>query len=95
MKPSHVESGEFLEDIMAGQGSQYLAQGARSLSLDELTECYKSSDHYNDVMRIVNGEDVIHTYWIESEPGLGLSLKTPCKYKSSISTEPRIEMGMH
>lgn len=80
---------------MAGQGSQYLVQGAKPLSFDELTEFYKSSDHYKDVMRIVSGEDAVHTYWIESEPGLGLSLKTPSKYNSSISPEPRIEMGMH
>ncbi|XP_058077607.1 ABC transporter G family member 43-like [Magnolia sinica] len=94
LKPSHVESGEFLEDIVAGEGSQYLAQGANPLSLDELAECYKSSDHHLDVMRIVKGEDVTHTYWIESEPGLGLSLKTPSKYDSSISPEPRREMEL-
>ncbi|KAL6008711.1 hypothetical protein ACLOJK_021937 [Asimina triloba] len=94
IKPSHVESWEFLEDIVAGEGSQYVMPGASPLGLDELAECYKSSDHYRDVMRIVKAEDVTHTYWIESEPGLGLSLKTPSKYHSSINHKPRREMEL-
>ncbi|KAK9292848.1 hypothetical protein L1049_020828 [Liquidambar formosana] len=44
-------------------------------------------------MRIVDGDDVKHTYWVESEPGLGLSLKTPSKYQCSVDAEPRRETG--
>ncbi|KAF8401251.1 hypothetical protein HHK36_012183 [Tetracentron sinense] len=91
IKPSYIESGEFLEDIVAGDGLQYMAQAASPLTLDELVVCYRASDHYQDVMRIVYGEDMKHTYWVEREPGLGLSLKTPSKYKLSVSAEPRQE----
>ncbi|KAJ0980557.1 hypothetical protein J5N97_008812 [Dioscorea zingiberensis] len=91
MKPSHVESGEFLEDIVSGNGMQYLAPGSSSLRLSELAECYHSSNHYKDVLRILSGEDFMRTYWIESEPGIGLSLKTPSKFDCTISPERRRE----
>ncbi|PON98277.1 ABC transporter, G [Trema orientale] len=91
IKPSHVESSEFLEDIVAGFGSQYIAPGAAPHTLEELVECYRASDHYKDVMRIVHGGEVKHTYWVESEPGLGLSLKTPSKYHCSVDDHPRKE----
>uniref|UniRef100_A0A7N2L4M7 ABC-2 type transporter transmembrane domain-containing protein n=1 Tax=Quercus lobata TaxID=97700 RepID=A0A7N2L4M7_QUELO len=81
IKPSYVESSEFLEDIAAGDGSQYIVPGATPLTLEELVECYRASDHYKDIMRIVKGDDAKHTYWLESEPGIGLSLKTPSKYQ--------------
>ncbi|KAL6324023.1 hypothetical protein AAG906_006294 [Vitis piasezkii] len=91
MKPSYVESDEFLEDIVTGYGSQYMVPGATPLGLDELVKCYKASDHYKDIMRIVSGDDVKHTYWVESEPGLGLSLKTPSKYHCSVDAQLRRE----
>ncbi|XP_021692482.2 ABC transporter G family member 37 [Hevea brasiliensis] len=90
-KPSHIESNEFLEDIAAGNGSQYMAPGATPCTLDELVECYRASDHYKDVTRIIDRDDVKHTYWVESEPGLGLSLKTPSKYQFSADTQLRRE----
>lgn len=93
MKPSYVESDEFLEDIVTGYGSQYMVPGATPLGLDELVKCYKASDHYKDIMRIVSGDDVKHTYWVESEPGLGLSLKTPSKYHCSVDAQLRRETG--
>ncbi|XP_057493189.1 ABC transporter G family member 31-like [Actinidia eriantha] len=91
MKPSHVESAEFLEDIVTGHGLQYLARGATPLAIDELIECYRDSDHYKDISRIARGNDVKLTYWVESEPGLGLSLKTPSKYNCAVDIEPRKE----
>ncbi|OMP09385.1 hypothetical protein COLO4_05497 [Corchorus olitorius] len=87
IKPSYVDSSEFLIDIVAGTSCQYLPQGATPLTIDELIELYRSSDHYKDIMRIVKEEGVKHTYWIESEPGLGLSLSTPSKYRFSINTQ--------
>ena len=93
MKPSHVESAEFLEDIVTGHGLQYLARGATPLVIDELIECYRDSDHYKDISRIAQGNDVKLTYWVESEPGLGLSLKTPSKYNCAVDIEPRKETG--
>lgn len=93
-KPSHLESAEFLEDIVAGYGSQYIAPGATPLSIDKLVEYYKNSDHYKDIIRIVTGDRVKHTYWIESEPGLGLSLKTPSTYSSSVDAKRTKLTGM-
>ena len=40
-----MESSEFLEDIAAGDSSQYIVTGATPLTLEELLECYKASDH--------------------------------------------------
>nr|POE57771.1 pleiotropic drug resistance protein 1 [Quercus suber] len=74
IKPSYVESSEFLKDIAAGDSSQYIVPGATPLTLEELVECYRASDHYKDIMRIVNGDDVKHTYWKVSL-GLGCPLK--------------------
>ncbi|GMP39864.1 hypothetical protein CsSME_00010542 [Camellia sinensis var. sinensis] len=90
-KPSHAETAEFLEDIAAGHGLQYMAPLTTTLSIDELVEYYKASDHYKDIARIAYGDDVKLTYWVDSEPGLGLSLKTPSKYNSAVDVEPRKE----
>lgn len=88
-----MESNEFLEDIAAGDGSKYMAPGATLLTLEELIACYKASDHYKDVLRIVHGDEVKHTYWVESEAGLGLTLKTPSKYYCTVDAQPRRETG--
>lgn len=76
-KPLHVETAEFLEDIVAGFGSQYMVPEATALSIYELSEHYRASDQYKDIVRIITGDRVKHVYWVESEPGLGLSLITP------------------
>ncbi|CAI0552006.1 unnamed protein product [Linum tenue] len=90
-KPSHVDCYEFLEDIAAGNGSQYVPPGASPYTLEDLVDCYRASDHYKDIMRIIASKDVKQTYWLESEPGLGLSLKRPAKYQSSTDRAPRRE----
>ncbi|KAL3515901.1 hypothetical protein ACH5RR_022803 [Cinchona calisaya] len=86
-KPSHVESAEFLEDIAAGYGSQYIAPQVTPLSIDQLVEYFRNSDHYKDILRIATGDRVKHTYWINTEPGLGLSLKTPSTYSSVVDAK--------
>ena len=88
-----MESSEFLEDIAAADGSQYIVPGATPITLEELVKCYRASGHYKDIMRIVKEDDAKHTYWVESEPGIGLSLKTPSKYHSTINAQPRRETG--
>jgi hypothetical protein len=75
MKPPHVESWEFLQDIAAENGMQYLLRRSNPLGLEELVECYYSSDHYLDVIRIIGKSKEFSTYWVESEPGISLSLK--------------------
>ncbi|GLJ34605.1 hypothetical protein SUGI_0695940 [Cryptomeria japonica] len=94
VKPAYVDSGAFLEDIAAGEGSQYLMSGNAALSLHELVYSYKESDHYRDLMRIVHGEDVNHTFWVESEPNIGLSVKTPSisEFSASNQLRPDIEV---
>lgn len=57
-----MESNEFLEDIVAGAGSQYIVPGATPLTLYEIIADYRVSDHYKDVMRIVDEDDMKHTH---------------------------------
>ncbi|KAJ4836594.1 hypothetical protein Tsubulata_030481, partial [Turnera subulata] len=90
-EPTNVETNEFLEDIAAGHGFQYMEPGATSWTLDELVECYKFSDHYKDIRRIVERAEVKQTYWVESEPGLGLSLKQPAQHHYSADAQQRQE----
>ncbi|CAD6267446.1 unnamed protein product [Miscanthus lutarioriparius] len=75
MKPSHVESWEFLQDIAAENRMQYLLPRLTPRGLEELVECYYSSDHYLDIVRVIGKNKEFSTYWVESEPGIGLSLK--------------------
>lgn len=60
MKPPHVESWEFLQDIAAENGMQYL-----------------------DVIRVIGKSKEFSTYWVESEPGIGLSLKESTTFNSN------------
>lgn len=83
MKPPHVESWEFLQDIAAENGMQYLLSRSDPRGLEELVECYHSSDHYLDVIRVIGKSKEFTTYWVESEPGIGLSLKESATFDSS------------
>lgn len=89
-----METAEFLEDIVAGFGSQYMVPEATALSIDDLADCYRASDQYKDILRIITGDRVKHIYWVESEPGLGLSLKTPSNNNPS-NYKPSTETGKH
>lgn len=60
VKPLYMESNEFLEDIIAGAGSKYIEPERTPLTIDEITASYRVSDHYKDVMRIVNDDDKKH-----------------------------------
>ncbi|KAF8776612.1 hypothetical protein HU200_003335 [Digitaria exilis] len=83
MKPSHVESWEFLQDIAAENGMQYLLTRSNPRGLEELVECYHSSDHYLDIIRVIGKSKEFTTYWVASEPGIGLSLKESTTFDSS------------
>ncbi|KAJ0078484.1 hypothetical protein Patl1_23940 [Pistacia atlantica] len=91
VKPSYVESHEFLEDIVVGAGSRYCALGAIPLTLDELVECYRVSDHYKDVMRIINGDDMKHTYWVEKL--VVAKVSTKIGHSGGIESTGRVQIG--
>lgn len=93
-KPSHIESAEFLEDIAAGYGLQYIIPETNPSDLGELIDLYEASDHYKDITRVVHGDEVKLTYWVESEPGIGLSLKNTSKRHSANKVEARKETGI-
>ncbi|XP_072148351.1 pleiotropic drug resistance protein TUR2-like [Setaria viridis] len=92
MKPPHVESWEFLQDIAAENGLQYLLRRSNPRGLEELVECYYSSDHYLDVIRIIGKSKEFSTYWVESEPGIGLSLKESTTFKSNKTKHQETEV---
>ncbi|TVU49709.1 hypothetical protein EJB05_01035, partial [Eragrostis curvula] len=87
MKPPHVESWEFLQDIAAENGMQYLLPRSTPRDLEELVECYYSSDHYLDIIRIIGMGNEFSTYWVESEPGIGLSLKKTSMDNSNVTLD--------
>lgn len=57
VKPLYMESNEFVEAIIAGAGSKYIEPERTPLTIDEIIASYRVSDHYKDVMRIVNDDD--------------------------------------
>ncbi|TVU32503.1 hypothetical protein EJB05_24234, partial [Eragrostis curvula] len=87
MKPPHVESWEFLQDIAAENGMQYLLPRSTPRDLEELVECYYSSDHYLDIIRIIGMGNEFSTYWVESEPGIGLSLTKTSMWNSNATSD--------
>lgn len=82
-----MDVGDFLMEIAAGEGSQYLRRGNGMPSLADLAITYKLSDAHKDVLRIVHNEDVLHALWVESEPNLGLSVKKKKRKKKRIFVE--------
>ncbi|PUZ67481.1 hypothetical protein GQ55_3G438700 [Panicum hallii var. hallii] len=92
MKPQHVESWEFLQDIAAENGMQYLLPRSNIRGLEELVECYYSSDHYLDVIRVIGKSKEFSTYWVESEPGIGLSLKKSNIFNSNNAEHQEMEV---
>ncbi|KAL6847372.1 hypothetical protein ACP4OV_023225 [Aristida adscensionis] len=92
MKPPHLESWEFLQDIAAENGTQYLLPSSTPKGLGELVECYYSSDHYLDTVRVIEMSSEFSTYWVESEPGIGLSLKKPSTPTNSSDEHQEMEV---
>ncbi|CAL4898614.1 unnamed protein product [Urochloa decumbens] len=92
MKPPHVESWEFLQDIAAENGMQYLLPRSNPRGLEELVECYYSSDHHLDVTRVIGKSKEFSTYWVESEPGIGLSLKESATFNSNNTEHKEFEV---
>lgn len=70
-----MDPGDFLMEIAAGEGSQYLESGYGNPGLADLSMTYRLSDAFKDVLRIVHNQDVVHALWVESEPNLGLSVR--------------------
>lgn len=94
MKPSYVKSWEFLPDIAAGNGMKYLLPRSTPRSFEELVGCYYSSDHYQDIIRVIGTSKEFSTYWVESEPGIGLSLRKPTTFNSNVPSDVQQEMGL-
>ncbi|CAN6343362.1 unnamed protein product [Urochloa humidicola] len=92
MKPPHVESWEFLQDIAAENGMQYLLPRSNPRGLEEFVECYYSSDHHLDVIRVIGKSKEFSTYWAESEPGIGLSLKESATFNSNNTEHKEMEV---
>ncbi|CAN6348072.1 unnamed protein product [Urochloa humidicola] len=92
MKPPHVESWEFLQDIAAENGMQYLLPRSNPRGLEELVECYYSSDHHLDVIRVIGKSKEFSTYWAESEPGISLSLKESATFNSNNTEHKEMEV---
>uniref|UniRef100_A0A0D9Y0H1 ABC transporter domain-containing protein n=1 Tax=Leersia perrieri TaxID=77586 RepID=A0A0D9Y0H1_9ORYZ len=87
MKPPHVESWEFLQDIAAENSMQYLVPRSAPRSFEELVNFYYSSDNYQDIIRVIGMSKEYSTYWVESEPGIGLSLRKPTAFNSDDSSD--------
>ncbi|MCO5592667.1 hypothetical protein L7F22_046670 [Adiantum nelumboides] len=75
-KPAHVDSSEFLQDIAAGEGAPYLQPGSKNSVVEELAFAFRNSNHYKDILRVVYNENTLQTFWVESEPNLGLTVRT-------------------
>ena len=65
MKPSHVEDAEFLAEVTAEEGSQYLQAGREALSLSGFVSAYEDSPFHRDVMRVLDTPDMLQQIFIE------------------------------
>jgi hypothetical protein len=92
-KPLHMDTGDFLVEIAAGEGDQYLRHGYGHPSLDALVTMYQLSDMHKDVLRLVRSESVVHARWVESEPNLGLSVRRKKPKKGKTTTALDIHSG--
>ncbi|CAI7757903.1 unnamed protein product [Closterium sp. NIES-53] len=72
-KPPHVDVADFIQEIPTESGVEFVAPGATHLSTAQLVEAYHSSAHYRDVMRVVQGEQVCKSVWVEVQPPIDLT----------------------
>eukprot|EP00898_Chlorokybus_atmophyticus_P002867 jgi/Chlat1/3581/Chrsp234S03598 len=54
-KPPHVDVADFLQEVTTSSGQEFLRRGAVPLDHDGFVAAYKASKHYQDVMRVVEG----------------------------------------
>ncbi|GJP31886.1 hypothetical protein CLOM_g15887, partial [Closterium sp. NIES-68] len=85
-KPPHVDVADFIQEIPTESGVEFVAPGATHLSTAQLVEAYRNSWHYRDVMRVVEGEKVCKSVWVEVQPpiDLGFSLSGDSVTVSSV-----------
>ncbi|CAM6087925.1 unnamed protein product [Calypogeia fissa] len=93
VKPEHMDAGDFLMEIAAGEGIQYLRTGHVNPSLDNLVKAYKLSEAYKDMMRVMHSEDVIHALWVETEPNLGMTMRKKNQKKKTVFVN-RTDIGL-
>ncbi|CAI5514863.1 unnamed protein product [Closterium sp. Naga37s-1] len=72
-KPPHVDVADFIQEIPTESGVEFVAPGAAHLSTAQLVEAYHHSAHYRDVMRVVQGEKVCKSVWVEVQPPIDLT----------------------
>ncbi|CAI6006189.1 unnamed protein product [Closterium sp. NIES-65] len=72
-KPPHVDVADFIQEIPTESGVEFVAPGAAHLSTAQLVEAYQNSAHYRDVMRVVQGEKVCKSVWVEVQPPIDLT----------------------
>ncbi|CAI7849442.1 unnamed protein product, partial [Closterium sp. NIES-54] len=72
-KPPHVDVADFIQEIPTESGVEFVAPGATHLSTAQLVEAYHNSAHYRDVMRVVQGEQVCKSVWVEVQPPIDLT----------------------
>ena len=65
MKPSHVEDAEFLAEVTAEEGSQYLQAGREALGLGGFVSAFEESPFHRDVMRVVDAPDILQQIFVK------------------------------
>ncbi|KAH7447131.1 hypothetical protein KP509_01G092800 [Ceratopteris richardii] len=85
-KPKHLSAGEFLQEVTTPDGSIYLQPGFRRLSVEDFVIAYKSSNLYNDVLRIVNGPELVQELWVQGDPPLGVEFQEYSYHKDNETT---------
>ncbi|CAI5462083.1 unnamed protein product, partial [Closterium sp. Yama58-4] len=92
-KPPHVDVADFIQEIPTESGVEFVAPGAAHLSTAQLVEAYRNSAHYRDVMRVVQGEQVCKSVWVEMQPPIDLTFSVSGNSVMVASVPPHCHLG--
>ncbi|MCO5571123.1 hypothetical protein L7F22_024855 [Adiantum nelumboides] len=94
-KPKHLSTGEFLQEVTTADGAEYLQPGFRKLTVEDFVIAYKSSSLYRDVLRIVNGPELVQELWVQGVPPLGVEFDEYRHFKDNgVETSSHVVSGV-
>jgi hypothetical protein len=68
VKPRQLTVPEFLEEVTTSDGILYLQPGLPKLDIEGFAAEFKKSDHYKDILRVVDSPEIVEEFWVEVRP---------------------------
>lgn len=65
VKPNHLSTSEFLQEVTTPEGVRYLQPGYPRLERDDFVASFLLSPTFRDICRVVDSVDLVQELWLQ------------------------------